>query len=103
MAWYDLVYRVFNKKYRSMENNDFNNNKETGLYQLSKNPEWYNKWCVRHRDFGADIPLMSKLGRTIINSNEDSRKLTEAIYAERKGESKPFIPSQNTIDKVSKI
>lgn len=26
MAWYDLVYRVFNKKYRSMENNNFNNN-----------------------------------------------------------------------------
>ena len=100
-----LIYDLFRKTFMSHEKKS-NNSKNlygTGLYELSQNPKWYDKWCKRHMDFGGNMPLMSPLGSAIIWNNSDVEKLSEATYAERKGKSKPFSLSEETMRKISQI
>ena len=93
MAWYDIIFNTQKKM----------NLKGKSLYELSQNQTWREKWCVRHRDFGADIPLTSPLGRAILSSPIDGPKLVESTYAHREGKSKPFELSDETLSLISKI
>ncbi len=101
MAWYQIFYDIYENLRTG--NKIEGTMKDKSLYELSQNPVWKEKWCVRHRDFGADIPLTSPLGRAIISSPIDGPKLAESTYAHRQGQSKPFGLSNETLSLISKI
>lgn len=103
MAWYQIFYDICNNLGTRNKNKTEGTMKDKSLYELSQNPAWKEKWQIRHRDFGANIPLTTPLGRAIISNPLDSRKLVESTYALRQGQSKPFTLSNETISLISKF
>jgi len=79
------------------------NMKDKSLYELSQNPDWYDKWCVKHPYNGQQVPITSRLGSTLISNPVDCSRLAESTRATLQGKSEPFSPSGETLSIISKL
>lgn len=103
MAWYQIFYDICGNLRTSNKNKTERTMKDKSLYELSQNPEWHNKWSVRHLYGRGDMPASSRLGSILISHPSDCSNLAESTRATLQGKSKPFSPSKETLAHITKL